>query len=344
MTYFKRRLSIFLCMLLAFSAMFMAMPQETKAAGNVIFGGMASDDEVVQVYKGSKSLYAGDMVMAWDGTTYKNYGYLSMNSGVTYKSSKPSVASVNSKTGKITAKKNGTTVITVRFKGATQKINLEVLSKKTIMNDMYGYQKEMLPDLEDAAKVLLSAVGSTNKITTANRYKILTACASYDYQNESGYNYDYNDGKSYNSVYCPQALHAEAVCKAMKLYVNGRNPFGTDAAKAFVIKNISAVGNSQKINVTLKKNVTEEQIFAGQGNLTWNTEIKKTNTYSFPIMVQNMKTRCKYYAVATVQKGSNKMTIETRDLKLKKGTKYRLVAKEGFWLDGTINNPKFTAK
>ena len=79
--------------------------------------------------------------------------------------------------------------------------------------------------------------------------------------------------------------------------------------------------------------------------MSWDTELVSSKEYSFPVKVQNVKTKYKYYAIATVKQGSDKMTIETRNLKLVKGTKYKLLSYDGYsWLDGTINKNTFTAK
>ena len=66
-----------------------------------------------------------------------------------------------------------------------------------------------------------------------------------------------------------------------------------------------------------------------------------TIKYSFPISVQDTKTNYKYYATATVKKGSDKMTIETKNLKLRKGNEYKLVSQCGTWLDDTVNKNTF---
>ncbi len=342
----KKRISIFLCMLLAFSAVFFAVPQEAKAATNVwLYGpGASTDTKEIQVYRGSKNLYAGDFVEAvsMSGTSY---GVLSMNSGVTYKSSKPTVASINSKTGLITTKKNGTTVITVKFKGTTAKFTLRVVSKTNLKKMISNTMLAELSDLEECSKAFFTTAGSVTKITSANRYKIMSAYKSYDYKDERGYTSAYASDEYTYYVYSPEATHAYAVGNAFSKYAEERNPFATTSPRCFQLGSISGKGNTKKITVTLKSKVSAEQIFGGKNILSWDTELTSNKTYSFPIRVQNVKTKYKYYAIATVKQGENKMTIQTMNLKLKKGTKYKLLSYDGHsWLDGTINKNTFTAK
>ncbi|MGN0140617.1 MAG: Ig-like domain-containing protein [Roseburia sp.] len=336
MNYFKKRLSIFLCILVAFTTVCFAAPQEAKAASNVSLGGVvnASYIKEVQVYKGAQNLYAGDFITAYVSSPYKEYGYLSMNSGVTYKSSDKSVATIDSKTGKITTKKNGTTTITVTFKGASGKFKLRVVSKNSIKKAIGSYYLSSLSERESCAKAFLDTTGNITGITSANRYKVLTAYTSYDYKYYNGISssYDSSSGKSIYYIYCPGESHAYAICTLLSNYAYTRSPFTTSSSKCFRVNSISGKGNSNKITVTLKDKVTEDQIFGGNYLLHFDSEIKKSNKYSFPITVENTKNKYKYYAVATVTKGSNKMTIETRSLKLKKGTTYKLVAQSGDWL------------
>ena len=70
--------------------------------------------------------------------------------------------------------------------------------------------------------------------------------------------------------------------------------------------------------------MTADQIYGLQYSESWSTEIAETTKVEFPIYVQDMSTGHRYYAVATVKKGSDKMTIKTKNLTLKKGRQYRL--------------------
>lgn len=339
MKYFKKRLSLFLCLVLAFTTVCFTAPEETKAASTVYFGaiGSYSTTKEIQVAKGDKNLYAGDYVCAYD-TSGNSYGYLSMCSNVTYKSSKTSVATINSSTGKITTKKNGTTTISVKFKGQTVKFKLKVVSKSTLKNALSDYIKQYVSTYDDCAKDFLSATGSISKITSSNRYKVLAAYKSYDYKYTCGYtsSYDASSAKSTDYIYSASSAHAYAVCRALDNYSSERNPFSTRSSKCFKIKSIS--GTSKKVTVTLKDKVSEDQIFGSNYNFSWDTNVKKATTHTFPIYIQDTTNNHRYYAVATIKKGSNKMTIELKNLKLKKNRKYKLVDQYyNSWLDGTVN-------
>ena len=126
MTQLKKRLSLLLCMLLVFTSAFIAVPEETQAATTYQFNHIGAYGNDIYVYKGADNLYAGDYIFAGRTTNgiYKEYGYLSRLDGVSYKSSETSVASISSKTGKITTKKNGTTTITATYK--KQKVSFKM--------------------------------------------------------------------------------------------------------------------------------------------------------------------------------------------------------------------------
>lgn len=339
MKYFKKRLSLFLCLVLAFTTVCFAAPEEAKAASTVYFGaiGSYSSTKEIQVAKGDKNLYAGDYVYAYD-TSGNSYGYLSTCSNVTYKSSNTSVATINSSTGKISTKKNGTTTISIKYKGSTVKYKLKVVSKSTITKALTSYIKQYVSTYDSSAKDFLSAAGNTTKITSSNRYKVLSAYKSYDYRYTSGYTstYDYTTAKSTGYIYSASSAHAYAVCRALERYASERSPFSTQSSKCFKIKSIS--GTNKKVTVTFKNNVSEDQIFASNYNFSWDTNVKKANTHTFPIYIQDTTNNHRYYAVATIKKGSNKMTIEIKNLKLKKNRKYKLVDQYyNSWLDGTVN-------
>ena len=350
MSYFKKRLSIFLCILLAFTTVFFASPQDTKAASKLTLSGVVtfSNFKEIWIAKGEKNFYAGDLVNAYrDYPNYKYYGFLSMNSGVTYKSSKTSVASINSKTGKINAKKTGTTTITIKYDGQTVKFKLKVVNSKDLKKKLPSHVTSYMSDLEDCADAFLDLAGDVTKITTANRYDILTAYKSYDYRAENGLTNTYElvsgNYKLTYYIYSPKAARAYVTCNALNQYSNNCSPFATTSSKCFKVKSISGKGNTNKITVDLKDKVTEDQIFGGNYFLSWDSDIEKSGTYTFPIKVKNMKNNHHYYAIATVKKGSAKMTIKTKNLKLKKGTKYKLIAEYGSWLDGTLNKNTFKA-
>ncbi len=125
-TNLKRRICIFLCLLLTLPGILAALPQaelKVQAAGTVYLNwstgiGNSYSTPEFQMTKKTTGFYMGDYIRAAESATgvYKDVGILSLNSGVKYKSSKPSVVDINKSTGLIKAKKNGTANITITFK------------------------------------------------------------------------------------------------------------------------------------------------------------------------------------------------------------------------------------
>ena len=124
MSYAKRRIAVFLSMLIMLTTVFGLVPAKSveAATGSVIVGwnGSGYDEQnAFQVKKGAADLYIGDYISVSisAGGNYTDYGYLSNNSGVTYTSANPSVVSVDNNTGKMTVKGLGLTTISITFKG-----------------------------------------------------------------------------------------------------------------------------------------------------------------------------------------------------------------------------------
>ena len=105
MSYGKKRLAVFLSMLVVLMTVLELVPaQEVQAASGVRLSWNYGDRLLVQ--KGDSDLYMGDYVTAYSyDSQYTYYGYLTNNSGVKYKSSDSSVIGINGKTGEMTAKK-----------------------------------------------------------------------------------------------------------------------------------------------------------------------------------------------------------------------------------------------
>lgn len=357
MNYFKKRLSLFLCMLLAFTTVCFAAPQETKAATNISFSGLGTyNTKEVQVAKGATNFYIGDYIYIYRyNNGYNKYcGYVSENSGVTYKSSNSKVASINKSTGKVDLKKTGTATITITYKNVSTKIKLKVVSKDTLKKNVKkvnSYLGQNLSTYEDSAKAFLKATGTNPKITASNRYKLLTALKNYKsadyYYHYSGYTnaYDSASSKYVYYIYSTDSGRANRIASKIDDYAAARNPFATKPSKsvAFHVTSISGTKNTNKITMKLKNKVTEDQIFGANIGFSWDTEVKKSDTYSFPVTVQNMKNKRKHYAIATVKKNSNKITIELKSQKLQKGITYKLLA-YGPWLDNGVNMNTFKVK
>lgn len=371
MNLLKRRISILLCFLMVFTTVFVAAPTETQAATETTsyyFYGPATSEELV-VYNGAKNLYAGDYISVEKYTnksgtsTYDYLGCLSTLSGVKYKSSKPAIAEINSKTGEITTKKQGTTTITVTYKNNTVTFDLTVLKSKTALinklNDYYTYSdyKTTASAADKAGKAFLATTGSTLSITKNNRYELLTAYKNYTTV-YSGYTYVHNYDSSTNTytftyyVYSPTATRAYAFYNKIANYSNDYNPFvySTGTAKQLNVKSIK--GSGKTVTITLKKAITADQIYGANYVFSWDSEVKSSKTYTFPIYVQDTKTGYKYYGIATMTQGSKTITIKLQNKSLTKGRTYKLLAQSrssyqysdmGGWLLDDANKNTFKA-
>jgi len=340
MNYVKRRLAVFLTMVMVLTSVFVAVPQqEVQAASNIhMMWIVGNSDSAIRVTKGVKDMYVGDYIWASKWTQsgdYTYYSFLSLNSGVTYKSSNKSIATVNSKTGKFTAKKTGTVTITVKFKGKTVK------QKFRIVNNVKA-EKAMIENLsakEKAAKAFVKAYGN-GKITTKNRYSVLSKYGAY--REACGWNsgcvFDYKNGKTTYTIASPAMGRAYAKADKFAEYCSKYNPFVTTSSKVFKVKSIS--GSGKKVTISLKSKVDTTQLF-GLAYAKTTSDGKyagKKNSYSFQFKVWDEDFNY-IDGTGVIKKGSNKITI-TLDKKLKKNKKYTISSYYGMWLYETKNTFK----
>lgn len=324
----KKRLSVFLCLLLTIPAIMGALPQaklEVQAASNQISINTrrVTTTSEIQITTKTKGFYVGDLFSAYAyGSNYKNYGVLSMNSGVTYKSSKPAVASVDKKSGLIKAKKKGNTTITVKFKGASSSLKIKVVSS---LGTVPSYK-----NLEKAADNLIKAYGKN--INNKNRYQVVNAQNLYveEYNRISSMyhaglisSYDAKRQVYVYKVFIPAITHADAVSDTVNDYKNLKNPVGTGQAKLLEVTSVS--GKNNMVTAKLSKKVTADQIFGlkAASSKLWDTKIEKGKKAEFPVYIRDAKTGHKYYAIATATEGKNTLSIKLRSQKLKKGS-YKL--------------------
>lgn len=322
MSYLKRRISMFLSVLVVFTTMFCALPQEkVQAASKTTYlnWDMASVEGLI-VQKGVDNFYIGDYASAgvYGVYSYTYYPYVSLVKSVTYSSSNTKVATVNSK-GKVTAKAAGTTTLKIKYKGKTISTKLQVESSLA----SYNSTVENLSRIKTETTSFIKTYGSG--ITTKNRYTILSA---YNRMKDLGYFNASTDrstvigGKTYTVICAPSSQHARALASAVNNYGSEKNPFGTKQSKEFNVSSIS--GKSKTITVNLSKAVTADQIFGVQYANGWDTLVAEKKTVKFPIYIEDVKTNHSYYAIASVTKGSKKMKITTTNLTLKKGKSYKL--------------------
>lgn len=338
MSDWKRRIAVFLCMVMTLTTVFCMTPQqEVQAASNQMkftwsIGTTWNYDQSTGKYSESKcpaavvigqeDLYIGDYVYAVQtGKAYKYYGYLSTQSGVTYASSNRNVITVD-QYGKLTIKKAGTSTITLKFKGKSTKIKLTAVDGEVPSSGM-----ENASAVRDAQK-LVKIYGTG--ITAKNRYELVNQVAKINRQSYfMGTSKINQNGMQYISN--PICAHASAIKSAVNEYsYSVANPLSTRSSKMFKINSIS--GQGTKATITLKSKVTADQLFglACYTRKDYKSTIKKGNTCQFKIKLKgNGKT---LNATVTAKVGSNKLTIKTK--KLTKGKTYVLQdCYYGGWLD-----------
>lgn len=332
MSKIKRTLSISLCFLLMFTTIFAITPTKTQAATNTTYRIDSNvlwnyGSSTVAVYLGVSDFYISDQVYVQkiSGDKTEWLGYLSTlknaPKGITYNSSKPKIASID-KTGKVTTKKTGTTTITVTYKNETLKCKLKVLSKSAFYKEakkQTGENYKKAATMQDnAAKAFFDKVGKNLTITKSNRYELLSIAN----------NTEISSGKSYFGIpyfiYSPSIEHARAISDGIFTYAEKLNPFSTSSADYFKVKSIK--GSDKTITVTLKNKVTKDMIFGANHVFSWESDLKESKTYTFPIVVQNTSNNYKYYGIATVKEGSKKIIIKLQNHKLIKGQTYKLIA------------------
>lgn len=345
----KNQISLYLCMMLAFIGILLVMPTEAKAE-DIRY--IDYPDEV-WVYEKAKEFYAGDLI------TYSNPeveapfddSYLVERDDVRYKSSKTSVAKIDKKTGKITTQKQGTTTIKVEYKGGYLEFTLKVVSEKKVkkklkeLKDEYiaGWEDDYKLDYEEVmgenagkivdissvnkkARTFLKAAGTdVRKVTAANRYKLLRANFSYKYDLglESEVVRKKGKGKEYQYIYSTEALHAYVLHCMLENYSNERDIFYYD--KSLQVKKISAKTDCDEFTIKLNKKITADQIFGAHSHFSWGTDIRESKEYTYPFYVLDKKTKYKYYAIGTMKKDSNTITVKMKTHKMKKNGQYQII-------------------
>lgn len=344
MSYLKKRIALFLCMVMAFTTVFCVIPQkEVQAASKVSlwwdYWDYSSKVKEAEIELGVKNLYLGDYIEAAGDTIY---GYLSNNSGVTYSSSNKNVITIDNK-GKITAKKTGTATLTVKFKGETTKCKLKVVKSLASAKKAFGEKYQNYETAKKVAENFVTAYG--NGITKKNRYNVLKACKDYTKDCVPAVSTTYLEGsKTKYQIINPIFARARALADMVYQYGRDRNPMGTIQSKQFKIKSIT--GQGTKVTITLKSKVTEEQMVGLQFAGVYYDQIvaEKTSALKVPMYMSDSNGSNWTNATATVKKGSNQIVVKTK--KLTKGKIYRLHGGVvGGWLEKESGNKNsFKAK
>ncbi|MCI5856367.1 MAG: Ig-like domain-containing protein [Agathobacter sp.] len=341
----KRRIAIFLCMLMAFTTVtaFAPLTQETvqaKTKWDYTFWGsyafneyttkLSDANEYLVVSKDVKDLSLSNIL---HGYAYSENGEsLSYNgnnlTGVKYESKNPDIVSIDAKTGKITAKKTGTALIKATWKGKKLYGAIKVVKA----SEMKKHQKENKKLISLCKKINKAYDG---KVTAKNATKLIKLFKQaydenyfefvesvYNDESEGIYSIDYY-------VYSVDAYKTMKVQSEFYEYTDSVSPFSTTSSNCFKIASLS--GKGKNITATLSKKVSQNQLTAAQFSSYWMDEsVLGKSSYSFDIYVRNTKTDDVMHAKATIKKDSKDMKIVC-DESLKKGTKYELIVLE--WYD-----------
>lgn len=274
-------------------------------------------------------------------------------SGLSWESSDTAIATVSSK-GSITFKKKGNVSITAKYekeKGEgytsystktlkftvvaagknTSKVDLKkIKAAVTNVNKAYG-GKVTISNAYKLKEAILDAEGLNENITKSS-YVNMNGFLYKKVTSEYGYSYYQSSGK----MVLPEAA-------AYKKCVNEYNAYVSKISNPESAASVSATGGKNSIAITLKKAVTAEQILKIKENNLWDARNK--NVAEQVVYVKDKKTGHLYYADAKFTKGSKKVSITIKNLKLVKGRKYSLV--EGKYSDSSPHwstNKTFTAK
>jgi hypothetical protein len=244
--------------------------------------------------------------------------------GVKYVSKNTDILTIDSKTGKINAKKTGTALVKITWKKQTIYAAVKVISS----SDMKSYRTANKTAISYAKKIL-KACG--DKLTTAGALKAqklrlqMWSEDVYDlvaYQSEQ--KTDKNGNASYTGesiVYSMDTFNADAKLREVEDYLDNRNPFSTSGSYKFKISSLS--GSGKTVTATLSKAVSKDQM-AGAKYDSWELSKMSGKSYTLTVALRDTKTNKFIDATATFTTGSKKVTIKCKS-KLTKGRKYELM-------------------
>lgn len=340
MNCFKKRIAVFLCLLLAIPTLVGVLPMNSLTAEAATTGFISSDywniknsqwENGVLKYSYAISAEAGqefDMSRLFyyyyfDSKNNYQSKEFSTISGDTYVSSNSKVATVGKNTGIVKVKKKGTTVITIKYKGVSIECTLTAYAKGA-----FG-KTSARNKVASKAKAVIKAYNG--KITNKNRYKILNAYKAFSMQQSALSSTMYNGFlrdeyySDTNKIVVPEAWEAVDIFESLYDYVKKINPIGTSQSNWFKINSVSARAKSRSFTINLKNRVDADDIFAIQFNEAGDDVVTEEGRALFRIKVQDTETGNNYYGWITANKGSKKLTVNMDYLKLVKGRKYKLL-------------------
>lgn len=352
----KRRVTVFLCLLMAFTTVtpFIISQRETveaKSSWNYVLRGNFgfNDDEsketsdkgcsLLIIPKGIKELSVADLVdeayayRCIDENTGKNE-YKDMElTGAKYESKNPSIVSVDKKTGKITAKKKGKALIKMTWKGQKLYGFIEVVDTKK----MKSFQKENKKNIA-ASKKLNKIVGK--KVTSKNALKAAKPLDECNFQYTAEKEKWIEDEDGYYE-WCEYTLYSMDVFKAkmskekIEEYFGKINPTREDSKYLFEISSVS--GNGKSVTATLSKSISDEQFLGA--HYTYQMMCKEelgAKEFSFPMYIRDVENNEYIGATATLKAGSKTINIECAE-SLSKGKKYELSEYDYYYSDFDVD-------
>ncbi|MCC8045700.1 MAG: hypothetical protein LIP12_09405 [Clostridiales bacterium] len=324
---------VFIFALLSF-AMALASASYANAANVIATGwhyspyaavGSYLDSVTIKVEVG-QNFYLGDYFGRYTSESY-TYG---SDLNATYKSSKTSVATINSKTGYVKALKKGTSNLTLKYKGTEYICTLKVVSKGSLGTT--GKYKTLNKASKELAKYY--GVSITSKNSTAIMKKYITIHnAQVSLKIASSSNYVYCFSSSSENVWKlinPSGARAYRVVSALETYAK-------DVLDSIKVSSVSASAGNKTFEVTLKKALTAEQVYflqfdKGDYESKWKTSPTTVTFGATSITAWDEEnTDYLYYGKCKVTKNSKKMTVtlyqdydHTKKAKLISKYKYEL--------------------
>ena len=334
----KIRLAVFLSILLVLPTIVAALPMastEALAAGNDVsmyWNWDVASHPTIEVEAGQQ-FYLGDYAILNIYGKKPWYGRVSLVKA-TYTSSKKAVATVN-KSGYFTAKKTGTTTVTVKYKGKKITTKIKVVPKGTFATS------ENISGLQKKAEALSKQI--PKKITTKNGFALYKVVSDYqkytDEVNDIGVegflkeavtvNGNYTYYKNTAQLAVPQAGRYAALNAMLSNYGWENNPTGTKGAKLFKIKSVSATKSS--IVIKLKKKIDTVQVLATRinGYNLGNEELSGNTKAYAGVYVYDKKTHESFRCKAEVKKGSNTLKLIPMKYSPQKGEWVKTTLKKG---------------
>lgn len=353
--YLKKRLAVFLTIMLVLPTMISMLPMattEVSAAGNVYMSWywsyINSKNLPIQIEKGQE-FYLGDYVYVETSSGY----YVASMLKASYSSSKQSVATID-KSGYLTAKGTGITTVSVKYKGKKITAQIEVVPKGTFK------KSKAITNLTKKAKAIAKKI--PKEITVKNGFSLVKAEKDFaDYWNSvsqeigrGGFlkeevsvtnSYVINGiTHTYTRTYKTESVKLAVPMVGRYVYISnllgeyGRkhSPTATNPAKK--VKIVSASASTNAITLKLKSKFTAEQVLGTRiyGIDDWNKKANSKKAYGY-VGIYDASTNEYYcYGKVEIKKGSNTVKItpvnytytngtgKYTNTKLEKGKTYRM--------------------